>query len=130
LLTLANISFPGSVNFIGELLVLIGIFIKNFLLGITIIFLMILSTCYSLWLYNKLFSGLLIKNIFMIKTILTGFLFNQIIINRLFLVNYSDLNLREFFSLNYLMIPVILFGLNPSFLIQFFEIDFISLLVF
>ena len=59
--TLANISFPGSINFIGEFLVLLGIFMKNILLGSLVMFLMIFSTCYALWLYNKIFSGLILQ---------------------------------------------------------------------
>lgn len=59
--TLGNISFPGSINFIGEFFVLLGIFMKNILLGSLIMFLMIFSTCYALWLYNKIFSGLILE---------------------------------------------------------------------
>jgi NADH:ubiquinone oxidoreductase subunit 4 (subunit M) len=32
ILTLGNISFPGTVSFIGELLIILGFFAKNFLL--------------------------------------------------------------------------------------------------
>ena len=39
ILTLANISFPGSINFIGEFLVLLSLFMKNIPLAILIIFL-------------------------------------------------------------------------------------------
>lgn len=45
-------------------------------------------------------------------------------------MNYADINLREFLNLTYLLIPVIFLGLNPSFLIHFFEIDFVYLLTF
>ena len=31
--TLANISFPGTINFIGEFLVILGLFCKNILIG-------------------------------------------------------------------------------------------------
>ena len=61
--TLANISFPGSINFIGEFLVLLGVFFKNILIAFFVMFIMILSTCYALWLYNKIFSGLIIAPI-------------------------------------------------------------------
>ena len=127
-LTLANISFPGSINFIGEFLVLVGIFMKNILLAIFIIFLMILSTCYSLWLYNKVFSGLLsiYKKVYF--STLGGLLLNKLVFKRLFLSNYTDLNLREFFCLIYLIIPTFFLGINPAYFISYIEYDFSILL--
>jgi len=128
--TLANISFPGSINFIGEFLVLLGLFMKNLSLGFIVFFLMILSTCYSLWLYNKVFSGLVIQYIFKLNSFLCGILFKDLTLKRFFLINYTDLNLREFFTLNYLIIPVIFLGINPSSLLTFIEVDFLFLLTF
>ena len=122
--TLANISFPGSINFIGEFLVLLGIFIKNILIGTCLMFLMIFSTCYALWLYNKIFSGLLILNKFSLYVKLNGILFKNLSFTRLFLVNYTDINLREFFSLCYLLFPVIYLGFNPGSLIDIIELYF------
>lgn len=127
-LTLANISFPGSINFIGEFLVLISIFMKNIPLGIFIIFSMILSTCYSLWLYNKVFSGLLPIYTNKYRTKLSGLLFNSLKFKRLFIINYTDLNFREFFSLFYLIVPTLFLGINPSYLISYIEYDFSVLL--
>ena len=129
ILTLANISFPGSINFIGEFLVLLGIFMKNIILGFVVIFLMILSTCYSLWLYNKVFSGLININVFILKLQLNGISFNTLSLKRSFILNYSDMSLREFFSLVYLLIPTIYLGLNPSSLIKLIEMDFLKMLV-
>jgi NADH:ubiquinone oxidoreductase subunit 4 (subunit M) len=40
-------------------------------------------------------------------------------------MNYTDINLREFFSLIYLIIPVIYLGLNPSDLIDIIELHFL-----
>jgi proton-translocating NADH-quinone oxidoreductase chain M len=127
--TLANISFPGSINFIGEFLVLLGMFMKNLILSFVVIFLMILSTCYSLWLYNKIFSGLILQNSFNLNLYVCGILFRKLNLNRIFLINYTDLNLREFSSLIYLIIPVIYLGFNPSLLIFFLEMDFSTILV-
>jgi len=123
--TLANISFPGSINFIGEFLVLLGIFMKNIIIGMLVMFMMIFSTCYALWLYNKIFSGLLIQSVFVSKTKLNGILFNSLKFKRLFLMNFTDINTREFFSLLYLIIPVIYLGLNPSDLIDRIELYFL-----
>ena len=40
-------------------------------------------------------------------------------------MNYTDINLREFFSLIYLIIPVIYLGFNPSDLIDIIEFYFL-----
>ena len=123
--TLANISFPGSINFIGEFLVLLGIFMKNIIIGMLVMFMMIFSTCYALWLYNKIFSGLLIQSVFVSKTKLNGVLFNSLTFKRLFMMNFTDINVRELFSLLYLILPVIYLGLNPSDLIDRIELYFL-----
>lgn len=123
--TLANISFPGSINFIGEFLVLLGIFMKNIIIGMLVMFMMIFSTCYALWLYNKIFSGLLIQSVFVSKTKLNGVLFNSLTFKRLFMMNFTDINVRELFSLLYLILPVIYLGLNPSDLIDRIELFFL-----
>jgi NADH-quinone oxidoreductase subunit M len=46
--TLGNIGFPGTSNFIGETLILVGIFEKNILIAIFTGFGIILSAVYSL----------------------------------------------------------------------------------
>ena len=122
---MANISFPGSINFIGEFLVLLGIFMKNIIIGMLVMFMMIFSTCYALWLYNKIFSGLLIQSVFVSKTKLNGVLFNSLTFKRLFMMNFTDINVRELFSLLYLILPVIYLGLNPSDLIDRIELYFL-----
>ena len=129
LLTLANISFPGSINFLGEFLVLLGIFMKNFFLAFIVIFIMIISTCYSLWLYNKIFSGLVPIYIFQGSFSKNGILFKKLYFKRIFLSNYTDINLRELIALFYLVIPVIFLGLNPVNFICLIEFDFTILLI-
>jgi len=128
--TLANISFPGSINFIGEFLVLLGLFIKNIFLAFLVMFLMIFSTCYALWLYNKTFSGLIISNKFRLNVKFSGLFFKNLNLERPFLINYTDLNLREIFSLTYFFLPVIYLGLNPSGFIDLIEFYFIFSLNF
>lgn len=55
---LSNFGFPGTINFVGEFLILLG----SFSLSSTIIFLssfaMVSTLIYSLFLYNRLFYGL------------------------------------------------------------------------
>lgn len=56
--------------------------------------------------------------------------FNQLTFKRLFLLNYSDLNLREFINLFLLLFPVIYFGLSGSSFISFIEYKFLFDLAF
>lgn len=125
LFTLANISFPGTFNFIGEFLVLLGLFIDNSLSAIFIIFIMILSTCYSLWLYNKLFSGLLTSYLINSNNLVNS---NNFKLKRSFFYYYTDLNLRELFCLLYLLVPTLVLGLIPKIFIDFIEFP-ISLMI-
>lgn len=99
--TLANVGLPGTVNFIGEFLILIGLWKINvniaFLAGIGII----LSVIYAIWLYNRL-------------------IFGQI---RLYsLQNFIDLNLREFHILFPLALLVFLMGFFPYEILQIINI--------
>jgi NADH:ubiquinone oxidoreductase subunit 4 (subunit M) len=57
--TLANMSFPGTSNFIGEILLFLGIFAQN---STTLLFStagIVLSAVYSVWLYNRVVFGAL-----------------------------------------------------------------------
>lgn len=128
LFTLANISFPGSFNFLGEFFVLLGIFRQNISFGLVIMFTMILSTCYSFWLYNKVFSGLVISTSYLYK--INGSLIKTFNIKRLFLSNFSDLNLREIVSLFILIVPTIFLGIEPSFFFNIAYSDVESILIF
>ena len=96
LFTLGNMSFPGSSNFPGELLILYGIFDENpwivFLAATGII----LSAIYSIWMFNRIFFGTL-------KT------------EKQNNTNYADLNRTEFLILLVLVIALVFLGLNSSF---------------
>lgn len=98
LFTLSNIAFPGTSSFVGEFLILLGIFQEapklSFLCGLSVV----LGGSYSLWLSNRILFGN-IKNVS---------------------INLSyDIELREFFVLFLLFLPVIWFGLYPDFMLQF-----------
>lgn len=75
LLILSNISFPGSSSFIGEFLILLGVFEFNPLAAFFATISIIWTAVYSIWLYNRIAFGKLAIN----------------------LNNYSDLSKREFF---------------------------------
>jgi NADH-quinone oxidoreductase subunit M len=56
--TLANVSFPGTSNFIGELFILLGVFTDSQLSALLAASGVILSAVYAFWLYNRLVFGL------------------------------------------------------------------------
>jgi NADH-ubiquinone oxidoreductase chain 4 len=94
--TIANTGIPLSLNFLGEQLALIGIWQQNPIiatLGATGI---LLSACYSLFLYNRLSYGSLSPLLTPVK----------------------DLNRREYYLLISLLIPTIAFGLLPDVLLN------------
>jgi proton-translocating NADH-quinone oxidoreductase chain M len=94
--TIANTGIPLTLNFLGEQLSLIGIWQQNPLiaaLGATGI---VLSACYSLFLYNRLSYGNL-------SPLLTPL---------------KDLNRREYYLLISLLLPTIIFGILPNVLLD------------
>jgi len=55
--TLANIAFPLTSSFVGEFLILVGIFESNTFVAVLGSTGMVLGTIYSLWLYNRICFG-------------------------------------------------------------------------
>jgi proton-translocating NADH-quinone oxidoreductase chain M len=96
--SLANMSFPGTSSFIGELLVLISCFSINTFLAFYACFGMILNGIYVIWLYNRLFFGIL---------------------NSANLNFYSDINKREFLLLFIFSFFIIVFGISPNLILDF-----------
>lgn len=96
--TIANIAFPLTSSFIGEFLILAGVFESNTFscfIGCTG---MVLSTIYSLWLYNRLMFGQL-KDIY-IKI-------------------FEDINKREFFVFLPLIVATLVVGIYPDLLLRY-----------
>ena len=60
--TLAALGLPGTSGFIGEFLVLIGIFQKNIIVAVLASFGVILAAAYMLWLYRRVFFGKIINS--------------------------------------------------------------------
>lgn len=93
LFTLGNIGMPGTSNFIGELLILIGIMYQGYYLGMfTAVLGIFFCTVYSMWLYNKI--------IFLIPK------FSYVII--------ADLYIFEIIVLFPLVIFIFFMGIKPS----------------
>ena len=90
---LGSLGLPGTSGFVGEILVLIGSFKYNYLVAFFAATGVVLSACYSLWLYRRVVFGE-IKNE-KIKGLL-------------------DLNKNEILILTPLIIMTILLGFYPS----------------
>lgn len=96
--TMANIALPGTSSFIGEFLIISGIFKFNYLgalLGTTS---MILGGCYSLWVYNRISYGNLKID---------------------YISGFKDINYREFNILMPLILGSLLLGLYPNSILDF-----------
>lgn len=90
---LSNISIPLSSNFVGELLILIGIFEENVIIFFFVIIGLFFGSIYSLLFYNKICYGN-IKNIY--------------------LKIFYDLTYREFLINLIIIIPILLLGIYPK----------------
>ena len=91
--TLGALGLPGTSGFIGEFLVLVGAFQKNYLAAILAGLGVILCAAYMLWLAKRVIFGKVINSK---------------------IVNLKDLNFTEIFILTLLVITVIVFGFYPS----------------
>jgi len=89
-LTLANIGLPGTSSFVGEFLILEGIFEANKFVGVISGSSMVLGGCYALWLFNRVMYGNIKGSIL------------------------EDINKRELSMLVPLLFIVVVMGVNPS----------------
>jgi len=91
--TLAALGLPGTSGFIGEFLVLIGVFQKNIIVAVLASVGVILAAVYMLWLYRRVFFGRIINS--EIKLM-------------------KDLNRPEVFIFLSLVLLTIFFGVYPE----------------
>jgi proton-translocating NADH-quinone oxidoreductase chain M len=105
--SMANLGFPGTSSFVGEFLVLVGAFNSNTLVTFLIATGMILGAAYSLWLCNRILFGQL-------KTV--------------YIVQYTDINQREFAILVPLCICILWMGVYPETFLEIFHISITNLL--
>ena len=89
----ANISLPGTSSFVGELLILVGIFQENTIVAALAGTSMILGGCYSLLVYNRICYGNIQSN---------------------FLNNYFDITYREFLIHIILIVITLVMGIYPK----------------
>jgi NADH-quinone oxidoreductase subunit M len=93
---LANMAFPGSCNFIGEMLLFTGIFENNMYLGILATPGIFLCATYSIWLFNRICCGSPVHSKF----------------------KFHDLSGYETAYLTFLLAMIIGIGLNPGYILE------------
>jgi proton-translocating NADH-quinone oxidoreductase chain M len=99
--TMANIALPGTSSFVGEFLLLTGIYKVNILASVISALGVILCGAYSLWLYNRI-------------------IFGNLKINHTLL--FKDITFREFAILFPLLFLVFLMGIYPTFFLNFIHL--------
>jgi NADH-quinone oxidoreductase subunit M len=102
LFTLAALGLPGTSGFVGEFLILMGVFKDNFLVAVIASLGVILGAAYMLWLYKRVVFGKLVNKE---------------------LVKMIDLDKSEYFILITLAIPILFFGFYPDPLISTIEVS-------
>ena len=91
--TLANVGLPGTSGFVGEFLILVGVFQVNTWVAVFATTGVVLSAAYALWLYRRVVFGVLEKAE---------------------LKNILDLTYKETLVLTPLAIAIIFFGVYPQ----------------
>ena len=99
--TMANIALPGTSSFVGEFLLLTGIYKTNILSCIIGALGVILCGAYSLWLYNRIIFGNLKVT---------------------FVTMFKDVKYNEFLILLPLMLLVLFMGVYPSFFAEYIHL--------
>jgi NADH-quinone oxidoreductase subunit M len=107
--SISNFSFPGTASFIGELLLLVGIIKKNVFIFLVSTIGILLGTCFSIYLVNRLIFGTL-------KTVYQG-------------ITLIDLTKRETYVLFILLILNILLGIFPNIILDGSYVTIKSLLL-
>lgn len=95
--SIANLAFPGTSNFISEVLVLIGIAEKNLSVMIVAASGMLFSSIYSIWLFNRLVFG------------------NPKLV---YISEYQDMTRREYYIILPLAVLTVLLGVLPNIILE------------
>ncbi len=106
--TMASVGLPGTGNFVGEILVLVGIFKVSSWVAFFALFGVILSAAYMLYLYRRVVFGELIKED---------------------LKNMLDMDKREIFIFAPLVILTLWMGIYPATFMDFMHVSVDNLVV-
>jgi NADH-ubiquinone oxidoreductase chain 4 len=104
--SLANTGIPLTLNFLGEQLSLIGIWEKNPISAVFGATSIVLSACYSIFLYNRLSYSSYSPHLPIVK----------------------DINRREFLILISLLIPTVLLGIFPNVILDTIHVSVTQIL--
>ena len=104
---LASLGLPGTSGFVGEFLILMGVFKDNFLVAVIASVGVILGAAYILWMYKRVVFGKLVNSD---------------------LKELIDLNKSEIFILSSLALPILFFGFYPEPLINTIEVSISDLI--
>jgi len=99
--TLANIALPGTSSFVGEFLLLTGVYTTSITTSIIAALGVILSGSYSLWLYNKMTFGN---------------------VKALYTLKFVDVNFREFSIMLPLFFFIFFMGIFPNYFLAYFHL--------
>ncbi len=105
--TMASVGLPGTSGFVGEFLSIIGAFQASKITAILAALGVIFGACYMLWLYKRVW-------------------FSEITNSKI--KSFQDLDRSEFIALGSMSILVILFGITPNLLADFFFLPVESLI--
>lgn len=106
--TLANMSFPGTSNFLGELLLFIGVYANNSAVLLFSASGIVLSAVYSVWLYNRIAFGTL-------KTT--------------YISRFTETNRRETAILFFLLVAMLVIGISANFILDFLHVPVKTMLL-
>jgi NADH-quinone oxidoreductase subunit M len=106
-IALANVGLPGTSGFVGEFLVLVGVFQVDTWVAFLATTGIVLSVAYTLWLYRRVVYGQLVKT--ELKEIL-------------------DLNRREIAIFTPLVVLVLYFGIYPEPLLEVMHVSVANLI--
>lgn len=105
--SIANLGFPGTSSFVGEFLVLVGVFSNNTIITFLASFGMIFGAAYSLWLCNRIIFGSL---------------------NIEYIIQFTDVNRREFLLLLPLVASTLFMGIYPEIFLETMHVSISNLL--
>jgi proton-translocating NADH-quinone oxidoreductase chain M len=108
--TIANFGFPGTSNFVGEILIFLGLIQQSFFLVLCGGFGMLFSVIYSILLFNRI-------------------LFGELKFFNLTFNFYHDLSKREFAILIFLSFFLLFFGFFPNILLDLMALPTTLLLI-
>lgn len=105
--SVSNLAFPSTSSFVGEFLILVGIFFNSTITAFLASSSMVFGAAYSLWLCNRLLFGSLIMN---------------------YMLLYTDVNRRECALLFPLFVCILWVGIYPEIFLEPMHFSVLNLL--